>query len=160
MRCRDPEGGVRESMDKNLLEQYIDLLAEKADLERRIRKAEKQLIRLMSEEVADSVIHGRKGKKPLKRTVIHGVPGPTIDRKRRTLRRYKRQLRKAEIEIDEMITEVQAYIDEISDSRIRRIFRYRYIDKLTWVQVANRMGGKHTADSCRMAAERWIRNSE
>lgn len=147
-------------MDKTILEQYVSLIAEREDLRSRIKRTERQLVDLCADQVADSVTHGRRGKKPLKRTVIRGTPVPEIERKRRTLARYKRRLREAETGIDEMITEVQAYIDAISDSRIRRIFRYRYIDKLTWVQVALRMGKHHTAESCRKAAERWIRNSE
>lgn len=143
-------------MDKDILRQYADLLAERDDLRKRIRKAEDELIKLCSEQVADVVTHGKKGKKPLGRTVVQGAPHDEIAKKRKALQRYKRQLVDAEATIDDMITEAQKYIETINDSRIRRIFRYRYADKLTWVQVAFRMGGQHTAESCRKTAERFL----
>lgn len=145
-------------MDKNILEQYADLIQEREDLRKRIKKTENQIIRLCDEQVADSVTHGKHGKKPLKRTVIIGVPAAELRKKRKNLERYREKLAAAEMQIDEMISEVQQYISEIDNSRIRRIFQYRYVDKLTWIQVAMRMGKHHTADSCRMTAERYLRN--
>lgn len=145
-------------MDKSILEQYADLIAEREDLQKRIRKTELRIEDLCEEEVADSVTLGKHGKKPLGRKVIHGAPYPEINRQRWALHRYKAQLEEAETRIGEMITEVQQYIDEIEDSRIRRIFRYRYVDQLTWLQVALRMGKHHTAESCRKTTERFMKN--
>ena len=56
----------------------------------------------------------------------------------------------------ELTNEVEEYIGQIEDSRIRRMITYRFLDDLTWVQVAYRMGGKHTADSCRVAIDRFL----
>ena len=66
------------------------------------------------------------------------------------------QLTEKEEELLEMINQVDDYINSIKDSRIRRIMRYRYIDDLNWVQVARRIGKKATADSCRMAHDRFL----
>lgn len=55
-----------------------------------------------------------------------------------------------------MLNEVEAFVDGIEDSRLRRIFRYRYVDNMSWLQVAIQMGGKHTADSCRIAHDRYL----
>lgn len=143
-------------MDKNILEQYADLIAEREDLQKRIQETELRIEDLCEEVVADSVTLGKHGKKPLGRKVIYGTPYPEINRQRWALHKYKTHLREAEIRIGEMIAEVQQYIDEIEDSRIRRIFRYRYVDQLTWLQVALRMGKHHTAESCRKTAERFL----
>ena len=145
-----------ESMDKNILEQYADLIAEREDLKKRIQSTERKISLLCEDMVADTVTLGKHGKKPLGRKVIRGTPTAEIDRKRKALQRYKLHLKEAEFMIDEMISDAQKYINEIDDSRVRRIFQYRYIDKLTWVQVAIRMGKHHTPDSCRMTAERYL----
>ena len=144
-------------MDKRILEQYASLIAEREDLKVRIRETEMKLHQLAEDTVADSVTLGKKGKKPLGRKVIRGTPLPEIEQKRAALRKYNRRLRDAEAEIGEMISDVQQFISEIDDSRMRRIFRYRYIDKLTWVQVSMRMGKHHTEESCRKAAERLLK---
>ena len=143
-------------MDKTILEQYADLIAEREDLQKRIKWTELKILELCDETVADSVTLGKHGKKPLGRKVIRGNPSPEIKKKRTALHRYKAQLKAAEIRIADMIVEAQQYIDEIEDSRIRRIMRYRYVDQLTWLQVAHRMGKHHTAESCRNAAERYL----
>lgn len=143
-------------MDKTILEQYADLIAEREDLQKRIKWTELKILELCDETVADSVTLGKHGKKPLGRKVIRGNPSPEIKKKRTALHRYKAQLKAAEIRIANMIVEAQQYIDEIEDSRIRRIMRYRYVDQLTWLQVAHRMGKHHTAESCRNAAERYL----
>lgn len=143
-------------MDKTILEQYADLIAERDDLQKRIKWTELKILELCDETVADSVTLGKHGKKPLGRKVIRGNPSPEIKKKRTALHRYKAQLKAAEIRIADMIVEAQQYIDEIEDSRIRRIMRYRYVDQLTWLQVAHRMGKHHTAESCRNAAERYL----
>lgn len=143
-------------MDKSILEQYADLIAEREDLQKRIKGTELRILELCDETVADSVTLGKHGKKPLGRKVIRGNPYPEIKKKRTALHRYKAQLKAAEIRIADMIVEAQQYIDEIEDSRIRRIMRYRYVDQLTWLQVAHRMGKHHTAESCRNAAERYL----
>lgn len=40
----------------------------------------------------------------------------------------------------EELGRLYAFIDDIPDSRLRRIFAFRYIDGLTWLQVAFRIG--------------------
>lgn len=42
--------------------------------------------------------------------------------------------------------------------RTQRIVRYRYLDGLTWEQVAAKMGRNATADSVRMELERFFKN--
>ena len=50
------------------------------------------------------------------------------------------------------------YIAQVEDSLTRQILRLRYIDGLSWTQVALRVGGSNTADSVRKAAERFVQN--
>lgn len=48
------------------------------------------------------------------------------------------------------------YITEIDDSLTREIFIFRFVNGLSWRQVAASVGGNNTADSCRMTCKRYI----
>lgn len=48
------------------------------------------------------------------------------------------------------------YIASIDDSYIRQILRLRYICGYNWTYVANKIGGGNTADSVRMAHNRFL----
>jgi len=52
-------------------------------------------------------------------------------------------------------TELQAFITQIDDSQTRLIFTLRYVDSLSWHQVAWRLGG-NTSDSVRMTHNRYL----
>lgn len=55
---------------------------------------------------------------------------------------------------------LERYIAGITDSHIRQIFTLRFVDGLTWIQVAFKMGGNNTADGVRMSCERYIRKTQ
>lgn len=55
---------------------------------------------------------------------------------------------------------IEEYISNITDFHIRLIIVLHFIDKLTWRQVAQRIGGNNTADSVRMLCKRYVENSE
>lgn len=145
-------------MKKNILEQYTDMQAEEKDIVRRIQSLNDQIINIeiSGYRVSDTVSCGKRGKKPIKTVKIEGFPIPDYEKKKNELRKYKAKLEILDQELLEKLNEVEEYIENIKDSRIRRIMRYRYIDNLTWQQVARRMGMNHTADGCRMAHDRFI----
>lgn len=140
-------------MDKSVLVQYCDLQEEVKDLRHRIRKLEDEISHLAV--VSDSVT-GTREDGTIGHIKITGYPFPEESRKQGLLRRRKAALEEKEEELLELLSDVEEYINSIDDSRIRRIFRYRYVDNMSWVQVAVQMGRKHTADSCRMAHDRYI----
>ena len=145
-------------MEKHMLAQYGELLKEREDIRRRLRRTEARLTKI--EEggllVADSVTCGKRGKKPLGTRVIRGIPFPELKELRRRLNIQKAQLERAEVKITENVQAVEDFIQGITDSRMRRLLRYRYLDGLGWTEVAIRMGGRHTAESCRKSAERFL----
>ena len=49
-------------------------------------------------------------------------------------------------------TEAVEYIENLEDSRLRQIARYKYVDGMNWEAVAKKMGT--TADACRMEFKR------
>lgn len=50
---------------------------------------------------------------------------------------------------------LERYISAVEDSLIREILRLRYINGLSWLQVANHIGN-NTADSVRKAHDRFL----
>ena len=52
------------------------------------------------------------------------------------------------------------YIQAIDNCEVRLIIEYRFIDRLSWQQVANRLGGYATAASVRMIANRFLRENQ
>ncbi len=51
---------------------------------------------------------------------------------------------------------LERYINDIDDSLIRQIFALRFVDGLSWGQVAARIGGNNTRDSIRMTVKRFL----
>lgn len=51
---------------------------------------------------------------------------------------------------------LERYIADIPDSLTRQIFTLRFINGLSWLQVAYHVGGENTADSVRMTCNRYI----
>lgn len=51
---------------------------------------------------------------------------------------------------------LEQYIAGIDNSFIRQIFTLRFVQGLTWRQVANKVGGRNTPDSLRMLSKRFL----
>lgn len=54
---------------------------------------------------------------------------------------------------------IEEFIENISDSELRRIFKYRYINgkiKPTWQGIAFKIGGWNSADNVRMRHSRYL----
>lgn len=54
---------------------------------------------------------------------------------------------------------LERYIADIPDSLTRQIFTLRFIEGLTWEDVAARTGGNNTAKNCSNICYRYIRQS-
>ena len=148
-------------MDKSVLEQYTHMQQEEKDLTKRIYSL-KDRIAKMDEKgytVADSVSCGKKGKKSLGTKTVRGFPQTEYSQKKRLLKLNEAKLKRLDEDLLKKLNEVEDYIQSISDSRMRRVLRYRYIDNLSWQQVAFRMGKNHTADSCRKSHDRFMQEN-
>lgn len=140
-----------------MLEQYSSLKMEYQDLRDEIAKLEKQIKKMETSrcQVSDSV----KGTRPdgtYGSITITGFPVPDYYRRKKLLEKRKENLFEFELRLLELTNDVDDYINSLADSRMRRMIRYKFFDELSWVQVAHRMGGKYTADGCRMAVERFL----
>jgi len=118
---------------KKLLTQYSDLKQEIKDLEKRINK-------LNNFKVEHDKVTGSDSEFPyIKRSfTIEGYNIQDLDR----LNKLKELLVMRKLKCEEMKLEIEKFISNIPDSRTRRVFQYRYIDNLSWLQIARRIG-KH-----------------
>lgn len=140
---------------KELLRQYNDLIQEKQEIQVAIDKTQRELDKMEAEGYTekDSVTGGNGGKQHF---VVEGFPYPAYSRKRTLLLVRQQQQMDVKEKIDTQINLIEQCIKEINNSRMRRLITLRYIDGLSWIQVARKMGKNHTADSCRMAVERFL----
>lgn len=145
-------------MTKEILIQYQDLRKEVKELRKQIESLEKAILRIEDERyVCDTVKGGYGGTQVF---ITSGFPWPEYSRKKTILYARQSRLVAREAESLEMINAVEEFINNLNDARMRRLLRMKYIEELSWIQVANRMGGKHTEESCRKAVERFLSESE
>lgn len=55
-------------------------------------------------------------------------------------------------------SETEALINQVSDAKGRMIIRYRYINDMTWQQIADKLGGNNTEESTKKYCQRIIKN--
>lgn len=137
-------------MHKGLLRQYISIKNEIQEIEQRIVKDNKLMESL--EEVRFKVKGGHGNKK---RFDIAGHDPEYGNIKTRCLaNRLKREKRIAEL--DDIRADIEDYVQSIDDSETRRILYFRYIDGMTWGEVAENMGDGWTGDACRIKHQRFL----
>lgn len=141
---------------KELLQQYRDLLQEKKDKQAAVARVEKRLKEMESRgyKEVDSVSGGNGGKQHFK---IEGFPYPEYHRQRTLLLLRQKRLKLVQSKIDIQLVSVEKFIDEIEDSRMRRLLTYRYVEGMSWQQIANKMGGGNTEDGCRIEVSRFLK---
>lgn len=151
-------------MDKGILIEYSKMKEEIKDLRRRIRKLEEEINSL--DVVSDSV-KGTRRDGTIGSIKITGYPEPRYWRLKKILESRKERLIEAEEKVQEIIGEVEKYIDSIESSELRIMFRLYYVDNLTWYQVAMRMNDmfpkrrvKYTEDNCRKRHDRFLEKND
>ena len=60
-------------------------------------------------------------------------------------------------ECEKSKAEIMDWIKSIDDSLIRQIIYYRCIKVMSWIAVADKIGGGNTADSVRMSYDRFTK---
>ena len=142
------KGGINSMNAKKLLTQYTDLKAEIKDLEKSIDK-------LSDFKVEHDKVTGSDSEFPyIKRSfTIEGYNIQNIDR----LNELKKLLIDRKSKCEDMKLEIEKFISNIPDSRTRRVFQYRYIDGLTWLQIAMRMNKVHESYP-RKIHDRYLEN--
>lgn len=137
-------------MDKKQLKQLRYLKSE-------IKILKEQIENLDYTTTKDSVKGSDQEFPYVQRTfTITGIDYEDYNRK---VRRLQRQLQRRLDELIDLVEETNSYIENIDDSLIRQIISLRYINGLTWDQVAASIGGNNTADSVRMLCDRFLKKS-
>jgi len=144
---------------KKLLEQYSNLQKEKKDIEESVYKIQHKLNVLEQKgyKVKDSVKGGDGGIQIFK---IEGFPYPEYTKTKTRLLERRQLLKIREEQIEEILRQIEVYINTIDNSEVRRIITYRYINNMTWQQVSGKMGKYYTADGCRVLLNRFIKRNE
>ncbi len=138
-------------MDKAILQDYIDACELVKETEAEIRKLNRK-----KRTVVQTNVKGSSPDFPYIEQHFR-IQGTTFTVKDDSHLRYEEKAlaqRKARAE------EVRRLVDEwllTVPIRMQRIIRYKYLEGLTWEQVATRMGRRATADSVRMELERFLR---
>ena len=141
-------------VSKNILVQYGDLQKEIKELRERIEKTERLIAKIEDEgSVIDKVKGGSGGLQPFK---IEGFPYPEYNKKKKMLQERKEILENRETKLEEILNQIDIYVSEVNDSRMRRIISLKYLEKMSWNQIAIRIGGNATADSVRMELNRFL----
>lgn len=140
---------------KKVLSQYIDIQEEIKEIDKKIKRTEHEIAQIEKEgAVVDSVSGGVGGTQHFR---IEGFPYPKYSQKKNLLYIRKATQENLKIELEETQNEVEQFITTIKDSQIRRIINLKFIEKLTWKQVAMKIGGGNTEDSVRMIFNRFMK---
>ena len=144
-------------MDKDILVQYTDLQEEIRDIRRRAERARGQMERMETEGTVLDAVKGTRQDGTFGSIRIEGFPYADYEKRRRSLQSYLLKLADMEEKLLELTNQAEEYINSIEDSRMRRIVQYRIMDRLSWYEVADKMGGKATSDSCKKYFERFLK---
>lgn len=139
---------------KEVLSRYTEQKQEIEEVRRKIEKIERELDKIEREGMVVDKVKGGEG--GIQNYRIEGFPVPEYSRKKTLLYSRKVILSGLEMELCEIVNEIEEFICSIEDSHIRRIISMRYIENLTWAQVADKMGGGNTEDSVRKAFTRFF----
>ena len=137
-------------MNKQILQEYIDT----CEL---IKDTEKDIYRLRQKRgtIIQTSVRGSSHDFPYteQRFKVEGTTFSTVDDSR--LRQEERILEQRKANAEKIKLQVEEWMLTIP-ARMQRIIRYRYIEELSWDQVAAKMGRKATADSVRMELDRFM----
>lgn len=145
---------------ENSFERYQKLKMEQKRLNDRMEClfAERDCIR--SRIVIDSVVASDKDF-PYTAHVskVEGLPDDSDSHDNHLIRKEIERIKRLQRENDTALSEIREMVDSIEDEIIKAIITYRFIDGLSWRDVAQRMGGNNTEASAKMAYRRYINKS-
>lgn len=137
-------------MIKELLEQADSVIEEIKDIETRLKNIEKREKTI----IVDSVTGSEKEFPYIKRNFrVNGIDNKVFGSK--TKRQYKKMLKSKKNKYEKMIKQIEYELNYIENSEIRRIIRYRYYDKLSWIQIQIKMK-YNSENTARMKLERFF----
>ncbi|AJD32897.1 RNA polymerase subunit sigma-24 [Clostridium sporogenes] len=85
------------------------------------------------------------------------IEGVNYEEYNRKTIRLRKKLSRRISELMDLVEETNEFIEGIEDSLTRQIISLRYINGLTWEEVAANVGGGTTTESVRKVAERFLK---
>ena len=154
-------------INKELLIQYCELRGEIKDLRERIDNDKRRLRKIEEEGVVSDTVTGTRKDGTIGAIKITGFPLPEYSKVNAVLKKRIAKLQIMEDELLEAVNAVDDFINSIPKSDLRQIFRFYYIDDMTWDMVAMRMNYmypkrkiEYTKDNCRMKHNRYLEKEE
>lgn len=143
---------------KEALDQYTAVKKEREYIAEKVITLERQIDRMEKSgySVKDTV---RGGEGNMHHYTIEGFPYESYSRQKTLLRVRRQQLIDRDEKLAELETQVEKFLNDVPDSRMRQMIAYRYIENMSWLQVADRMGGNNTADGCRKMVDRFLNST-
>lgn len=135
-------------MEKSVLEQYVDACELIKETERELEK-----IRNRRREITTDKVKGSSYDFPFRMIsyTIHGIPDGDDEK----LKDQEHILEERKTAAEAIKLQVEEWMNTIPQ-RKQRIVRYKIFEKMTWEQVAARMGRKATADSIKKEFQRFM----
>lgn len=154
-------------INKELLIQYCELRGEIKDLRERIDNDKRRLRKIEEEGVVSDTVTGTRKDGTIGAIKITGFPLPEYSKVNAMLKKRIAKLQIMEDELLEAVNAVDDFINSIPKSDLRQIFRFYYIDDMTWRKVATNMNKRfpkrrnpYTEDSCRKRHDRFLEKNE
>lgn len=139
-------------MDKQILEQYIDACELIKETEEDIRRVKKQRKTIVQDRVQGSMKEFPYAAQSFK---VQGVAYSVV-RDPGALEAYEQLLEERKAQAEAIKVQVEAWLNTIPQ-RMQRIIRYKVFDKLTWAEVATKLGRKATPDGVRKEFENFMK---
>ena len=138
-------------MDKAILQEYVDACELVKETEKEIQKLNRKKKTIIQTNVKGSMHEFPYVEQHFK------VQGTTFTVKDDSRLRYEEKLlERQKARAEQIKQQVEEWMLKIS-SRMQRIVKYRYLEGVTWEQVAAKMGRKATADSVRMELNKFLK---
>ena len=152
---------------KDILIQYCELREEIKDLRERIDQDELRLQKIEEEGVVSDTVTGTRADGTIGSIKITGFPIPEYSTVKAMLKKRIAKLQIMEDELHEAMSAVDDFINAIPKSDLRQMFRFYYIDDMTWRRVAANMNKRfpnrrisYTEESCRKRHDRFLEKNE
>ncbi len=152
---------------KDILIQYCELREEIKDLRERIERDELRLQKIEEEGVVSDTVTGTRADGTIGSIKITGFPIPEYSTVKAMLKKRIAKLQIMEDELHEAMSAVDDFINAIPKSDLRQMFRFYYIDDMTWRKVATNMNKRfpnrrisYTEESCRKRHDRFLEKNE
>lgn len=138
-------------MDKNILQEYIDACELIKDIEKEIHKLNQKKKTIIQTNVKGSMHEFPYIEQHFK---VQGMAFTVKDDI--SLRYEEKLLVQQKAKAEQIKLQVEEWMLTIP-VRMQRIVKYKYLEGLSWGQVAVRMGRKATADSVRMELSNFLK---